>query len=334
MKKRVLSGIRPTGKLHWGNYFGAIKKWVELQDTHECFYFIADWHALTTGYEHAEEVEPAVHHVVLDLLSAGIDPAKSTLFMQSFVPAHAEFFVLLGMLTPLGWLERVPSYKDMRLQLPDRDLNMYGFLGYPLLQTVDIVLYNADFVPVGEDQVAHLEFARELLRRFHFLAKREIFVEPQPILTETARVPGIDGRKMSKSFDNAIFIADSDEEITRKMMMAITDPARKRRDDCGNPEVCNIFAYHKLYTEPARVAEIGRDCRTAAIGCVECKKECIANAIRFWTPTRKRRAQWATKTKKIRDILVKGSAKAAEESGRSMAMVREALGVGYASLRR
>lgn len=334
MKKRVLSGIRPTGKLHWGNYFGAIKKWVELQDTHECFYFIADWHALTTGYEHAEEVEPAVHQVVLDLLSAGIDPAKATLFMQSFVPAHAEFFVLLGMLTPLGWLERVPSYKDMRLQLPDRDLNMYGFLGYPLLQTVDIVLYNADFVPVGEDQVAHLEFARELLRRFQFLAKREIFVEPQPILTETARVPGIDGRKMSKSFDNAIFMADSDEEITRKMMMAITDPARKRRDDCGNPEVCNIFAYHKLYTEPTRVAEIERGCRTAAIGCVECKKECIANAIRFWTPIRERRARWATKAKKIRDILVKGSAKAAEESGRSMAMVREALGVGYASLRR
>jgi tryptophanyl-tRNA synthetase len=315
MKKRVLSGIRPTGKLHWGNYFGAIKKWVELQDTHECFYFIADWHALTTGYEHSEEVEPAVHDVLLDLLSAGIDPAKATLFLQSFVPAHAEFFVLLGMFTPLGWLERVPSYKDMRQQLPDRDLNMYGFLGYPLLQTVDIVLYNADFVPVGEDQVSHLEFARELLRRFHFITKREVFVEPQPILTQAARVPGIDGRKMSKSFDNAILMADDDETITGKMMMAITDPARKKRDDCGHPEVCNIFAYHKLYTDPARVAEIDRDCRTAAIGCVEC------------------RAQWAEKPKQTKSILVEGSAKACEESERVMIKVRDALGVSYRSLK-
>jgi len=333
MGKRVLSGIRPTGKLHWGNYFGALKKWVQLQDTHECFYFIADWHALTTGYEHTENLESSVQDVLLDLLSAGIDPKKSTLFLQSFVPAHAEFFVLLGMMTPLGWLERVPSFKDMREQLKDRDLNMYGFLGYPLLQTVDVIIYNADFVPVGEDQVAHLEFAREMVRRFHFITKQEIFVEPKPLLTEAARVPGIDGRKMSKSFDNAIYMADDDEVITKKMMMAITDPARKRRDDPGHPEVCNIFAYHNLYTKASRVAEISELCTFAKIGCVECKKECIANAIKFWTPIREKRERWAKKKEETKGILVEGSAKAGAEADKTMVKVRKALGMTYKSLR-
>jgi tryptophanyl-tRNA synthetase len=333
MGKRVLSGIRPTGKLHWGNYFGALKKWVELQETHQCFYFIADWHALTTGYEHSEEVEPSVKEVLLDLLSAGIDPQKSTLFLQSFVPAHAEFFVLLGMMTPLGWLERVPSFKDMREQLKDRDLNMFGFLGYPLLQTVDVILYNADFVPVGEDQVAHLEFARELLRRFHFITKKEVFVEPKPLLTESARVPGMDGRKMSKSFDNAIYMSDDDETITKKMMVTITDPARKRRDDPGHPEVCNIFAYHNLYTDPARIAEIDEHCRVATIGCVDCKKECVKNALKFWGPIREKRKQWEEKPEETKRILNEGSATAREESEKIMTQVREALGVEYKSLR-
>jgi tryptophanyl-tRNA synthetase len=333
MGKRVLSGIRPTGKLHWGNYFGALKKWVELQEKHQCFYFIADWHALTTGYEHSEEVEPSVNEVLLDLLSAGIDPKKSTLFLQSFVPAHAEFFVLLGMMTPLGWLERVPSFKDMREQLKDRDLNMFGFLGYPLLQTVDVILYNADFVPVGEDQVAHLEFARELLRRFHFITKSEIFIEPKPILTEAARVPGVDGRKMSKSFDNAIYMSDDEETITKKMMVTITDPARKRRDDPGHPEVCNIFAYHKLYTEPTRIAEIDQQCRVASIGCVDCKKECIKNALKFWAPFRERRKKWEEKPEETKRILNEGSATAREESEGVMKKVREAFGVEYKSLK-
>lgn len=332
MKKRVLSGIRPTGKLHWGNYFGAIRNWVALQDGHDCFFFIADWHALTTGYEHPEGIESAVHEVMCDLLAAGLDPAKSTIFLQSFVPAHAEFFVLLGMMTPLGWLERVPSYKDMKEELADRDLNMYGFLGYPLLQTVDIVLYDADFVPVGEDQVAHLELARELIRRFHFITKREILVEPQPLLTQAARVPGLDGRKMSKSFDNAIYMADDDETITRKMMAAVTDPARKRRADPGHPEVCNIFAYHKLYTKPDRIAEIDAACRSAAIGCVECKKECIANALAFWKPLRERRREFERHPEEIKRIVNEGSVRARNAADAKMKSIRDALGMSYPSL--
>jgi tryptophanyl-tRNA synthetase len=333
MKKRVLSGIRPTGKLHWGNYFGALRKWVEVQETHECFFFIADWHALTTGYEHPNAIESAVYDATLDLLSAGIDPEKSTLFLQSLVLQHAELFVLLSMLTPLGWLERVPSYKDMKQQLADRDLNQYGFLGYPLLQAADIVIYNADFVPVGEDQVAHLEFARELLRRFHFITKKEVLVEPQPMLTEAARVPGTDGRKMSKSFDNAILMADDDETIRKKMMTAITDPARMRRDDPGNPEVCNIFAYHSLYTEPARIAAIDGLCRSAGIGCVDCKKECIANAVEFWKPVRDRRKELEGDREVLDTIVRDGSDKARAEAEKTMKLVRDAMGVSYNLLR-
>lgn len=333
MKKRVLSGIRPTGKLHWGNYFGALQKWVELQETHECFYFIADWHALTTGYETPHEMEPAARDVLLDLLSANIDPKKSTLFMQSLVLAHAELFILLSMMTPLGWLERVPSYKDMKQQLADRDLNQYGFLGYPLLQAADIIIYDANFVPVGEDQVAHLEFTRELLRRFHFITGKEIFVEPQPILTQSARVPGTDGRKMSKSFDNAIFMADDDEIMRKKMMNTITDPARERRSDPGNPEVCNIFAYHKLYTTPQRIAEIDKECRSAGIGCVDCKKECIVNALKFWAPIKERRKKWEGRPDELHDILREGSAKASEEAEKTMIRVRDALGVLYKDIR-
>lgn len=334
MNKRVLSGIRPTGKLHWGNYFGAIQKWIELQETHDCFYFIADWHALTTNYEHPETIEPAVNDVLLDLISAGIDPKKSTLFLQSFVPAHAEFFVLWGMMTPLGWLERVPSYKDMKQQLSDRDLNMYGFLGYPLLQAVDIVLYDANFVPVGEDQVAHLEFARELIRRFHFITKKEILVEPQPMLTKAARVPGTDGRKMSKSFDNAIYMADDEATVTKKMMSTVTDPQRMRRDDPGNPDVCNIYAYHKLYTDPARIAEIDKDCRSAKIGCVDCKKECVAGALEFWKPIREKREELAKDVKKLHAILHDGSGKAREIADVTMSKVRGALGLEYKELRK
>jgi len=284
-KKRVLSGNRPTGKLHWGNYFGALKNWVKLQDEYDCFYFIADWHALTTGYENTSEIEPAIKDVLKDWFAVGIDPKKSTIFVQSWVPEHAELHLLLSMITPLGWLERVPSYKDMKQQLSDRDLNMYGFLGYPLLQAADILIYLAHFVPVGEDQVAHLEFGREVVRRFHHLMGKEVFVEPKPLLTDTPRVPGTDGRKMSKSFGNAIYIADDDETIRKKMMQTITDPQRKRKDDPGDPDVCNIFAYHKLYTDKAEVKKIDGMCRKAEIGCVDCKKKCIENAIQFWTPT-------------------------------------------------
>ena len=332
MKKRVLSGIRPTGKLHWGNYFGALKKWVSLQDTHDCFYFIADWHALTTGYENPEDLEPKVKDALLDMLSAGLDPKKSTIFLQSLILEHSELFILLSMMTPLGWLERVPSYKDMRQQLSDRDLNMYGFLGYPLLQTADIIVYNADFVPVGEDQLAHLEFSRELVRRFHFITKKEVFVEPMPMLTEAARVPGLDGRKMSKSFDNAIYMADDDETVRKKMMTAITDPQRMKRTDPGNPEVCNIFAYHALYTDKGRISEIDKGCRTAGIGCVDCKKECVANALKYWSPIREKRREWESRPDMINSIIKEGSSKAKETAKKTMLKVRDVMGVAYKSL--
>jgi tryptophanyl-tRNA synthetase len=336
-RKRILSGNRPTGKLHWGNYFGALRRWVELQGGYDCFYFIADWHALTTGYEDTREIAGSVKEVLKDWLAAGLDPKKSVIFVQSWVPEHAELHVLLSMMTPLGWLERVPSFKDMQGQMPDRDLNMYGFLGYPLLQAADILIYGADFVPVGEDQVAHLEFARELVRRFHFVVNEhreggapvEVFREPQPMLTESARVPGIDGRKMSKSYGNAIYMADGDDEIRRKMMEAVTDPARKRRNDPGDPGVCNIFAYHRLFTPAAKLGEIDSQCRSAGIGCVECKKLCIENAIAFWKPMRERRAAWEGRDGELLAIAREGSRRAREAAAPVMERVREVMGVGY-----
>ena len=328
-KKRVLSGNRPTGKLHWGNYFGALRNWVELQKEYDCHYFIADWHALTTGYEHPEEIAPSEIDVLKDWLAAGLDPKQSTIFIQSWVPEHAELHVLLSMITPLGWLERVPSFKDMQQQLADRDLNMLGFLGYPLLMTADIIIYNADFVPVGEDQVAHIEFSRELVRRFSHLMKREIFREPKPLLTAAARVPGTDGRKMGKSFGNAIYMADDDETVRKKMMETITDPQRQRRNDPGNPEVCNIFAYHKLYTDKAKVAEIDAQCRSAGIGCVDCKKICIGNALAFWQPIRERRQAWDGREKELLAIAREGSERARRVAAATMEAVREVMGVVY-----
>lgn len=328
-KKRVLSGNRPTGKLHWGNYFGAVKNWVELQDQYDCYYFIADWHSLTTGYEHSEEIFPSVKEVLKDWFACGIDPERSTIFIQSLVPEHAELHLLMSMITPLGWLERVPSYKDMQAQLSDRDLNMYGFLGYPLLQAADIVLYDANFVPVGEDQVAHLEFARELVRRFHFISKKEVFIEPKPLLTSSARVPGLDGRKMSKSFGNAIYIADSDEEIRKKMMSAITDPQRMKRNDPGNPDVCNIFAYHKLFSSKDVIDDVACKCKSAGIGCVDCKKICIENALKFWAPIRERRKEFDGKEGELLEIAKKGSEKAREYAKKTMKKVRGALNLDY-----
>ncbi|MFH0799202.1 MAG: tryptophan--tRNA ligase [Pseudomonadota bacterium] len=328
-KKRVLSGVRPTGKLHWGNYFGALRNWVELQEKYECFYAVADWHALTTGYEHPEEIFPAVVDVLKDWMAAGLDPAKSTIFIQSWVPEHAELHLLLSMITPLGWLERVPSFKDMQQELSDRDLNMYGFMGYPLLQAADILIYKADLVPVGEDQVAHIEFTREVVRRFHFLMKNTMLVEPQPLLTHSARVPGIDGRKMSKSFGNAIYMADDEETIRKKMMETITDPARKRRQDPGTPEVCNIFAYHKLYSGDEKVKWVAEQCRSAGIGCVECKKICIENALAFWRPIRERRAEWEGREEELLSTARKGAEHARQVAVATMEEVRGAMGLKY-----
>ncbi|HPW45948.1 MAG TPA: tryptophan--tRNA ligase [bacterium] len=328
-QRRVLSGNRPTGKLHWGNYFGALKNWVDIQDDYECFYFIADWHSLTTGYEESGEIFPLMEEILKDWIACGLDPKKSTIFVQSWVPEHAELHLLLSMITPLGWLERVPSFKDMQQQLSDKDLSTYGFLGYPLLQAADILIYKAHFVPVGEDQIAHLEFARELVRRFHFIMKREVFIEPKPLLTESARVPGIDGRKMSKSFGNAIYISDDEDEIRKKMMQAITDPARKRRDDPGDPSVCNIFAYHKLFTDADAVGGVASKCRGAEIGCVDCKKMCIENAHKFWKPIRERRDSWSGREGELLNLAREGSARARKVACEVMQQVREAIKINY-----
>ncbi|OGQ21745.1 MAG: tryptophan--tRNA ligase [Deltaproteobacteria bacterium RIFCSPLOWO2_02_FULL_44_10] len=328
-KERILSGNRPTGKLHWGNYFGAIQQWVELQEKYDCFYFIADWHALTTGYEHSEEIAPSVKECLLDWLAAGIDPKKCTLFLQSWVPEHAELHLLLSMITPLGWLERVPSYKEMKEQLKGTDLNTYGFFGYPVLQTGDIVLYQAKFVPVGEDQVSHIELSREIVRRFHHITKSEVFVEPKPLLTKTPRIPGTDGRKMSKSYGNAIYMADDDKTIETKMMQTITDPGRKRRYDPGNPDICNIYAYHKLYTDAEKVAWIDKECRSGQLGCVECKQICIQNALEFWRPIRQRREQWESQKEKLLDMLRESSKKAQHVAAVTMQLVRKAMGLDY-----
>ena len=330
MKERVVSGIRPTGKLHWGHFFGVIQNWVDLQKQYECYYFIADWHALTSEYTNVGVIEPSTLEVLSDLFAAGIDPKKSVVFIQSLIPQHAELHVLLSMITSLDWLERVPSYKDMQQQLSDRDLSTYGFLGYPLLQTADIVVYNAAKVPVGEDQVAHIELAREIVRRFHFLMKKEnVFREPQPLLTKTPRIPGMDGRKMSKSFNNAIYLSDDEETIKKKMMDTITDPARKFRKDPGHPEVCNIFAYHKLFTSQNEVAQIEKDCKGAQIGCVDCKKRCIDHSLKYWKPFRQRRDKWIGNPKELMKIAKEGSKRAATEAEKVMKEVRQAMGVAY-----
>ena len=330
--KRILSGNRPTGKLHWGNYFGALKNWLELQEKYECYFFIADWHALTTAYEDSQNISADVVEVLKDWLACGLDPKKSTLFIQSWVPEHAELHLLLSMLTPLGWLQRVPSYKDMQEELQGKDLNTYGFLGYPLLQTADIALYNTDLVPVGEDQVAHVELSREIVRRFHFVTKsKDVLKEPKELLTKTARIPGMDRRKMSKSFGNAIYIADDDATISKKVMKTLTDPARKRREDPGNPDVCTVFDYHKLFTKENDRAKIYQQCSTAAIGCVDCKKICAGNAQKFWQPIREKRESFNGKEAELMEIVKEGSSQARNIAKAQMDDVRIAMGLNYES---
>src|SRR5882672_8468969 len=251
-RERVLSGMRSSGKPHLGNLLGALKNWVQLQETYDCFYFIADWHSLTTGYADTSQVRESVREIAIDYLSAGLDPDKSVLFIQSLVPEHAELHLLLSMITPLPWLERVPTFKEQQEQLKDKDLNTYGFLGYPLLQTADIIVYRANFVPVGEDQASHLELSREIVRRFNNFYG-EVFPEPQPLFTATPKVPGLDARKMSKSYGNTIGLTASADEIRALVLTMFTDPNRIRRKDPGNPDICNLFQFHKLFSDEATV---------------------------------------------------------------------------------
>jgi len=325
--RRVLSGMQASGRLHIGNFHGALAKWVELQDDYQCFFFVADWHALTTLYSEPGQVRRYSLEVATDFLAAGLDPQKSVVFLQSDVPQHAELALLLGMLTPVPWLERVPSYKDKQNQLTEKDLSSVGFLGYPVLQTADITLYRAGFVPVGEDQLPHLELAREIVRRFNFIYGPTL-VEPKEIVTPTPLLPGLDGRKMSKSYGNAVYLSDPDEEIRNKLRNAVTDPQRQRRKDPGRPEVCNIFAYHKLYTAEGRRQEIDAACRSAAIGCVDCKAELIKNFFEFFGPLRERRRRLEAEPHLVKEVLAAGAERARAEAEQTMILVREAMKLG------
>lgn len=325
--QRIVSGMRPTGPLHIGNYFGALKNWVGLQDQYDCLFFVADWHSLTTEYADPSKLPGWVREVALDWLAAGVDPNKATLFIQSHVKEHAELHLLLSMITPLGWLTRVPTYKELQAELSAKDLNMYGFLGYPLLQTADVMIYKAQKVPVGEDQVSHLELAREIVRRFASLYKKDIFPEPAPLLTPSARVPGLDHRKMSKSYGNAIYLSDTAEEVSKKIMPAVTDPARVRRQDQGNPDVCIIYDYHKLFSDQPTIDMVNKECRSAGIGCVDCKKKLLEGMERTLAPIRDRRVSFAKDPKKIDQIFDAGAVKARAIAEKTMTEVRDIMGV-------
>lgn len=322
MKKRILSGIQPSGKLHLGNYFGAVLNWKLLQDEFESYFMIADLHALTTVYEDTSNVAEYKKQLVIDLLASGVDPKKASLFYQSNVSAHSECHLIFSMFTPLSWLERVPTYKEKKEEVTGKDLNTYGFLGYPVLQAADILLYEADFVPVGKDQLPHLELTREIARRYNHLFKGDL-KEPQPKLTNAPLLPGLDGRKMSKSYNNAVFLSDDPKTVTDKMMKMMTDPARKLRTDPGNADICPVFAYHGLLNTPGRCAEIKADCASAKIGCVDCKKEMLTHLQKQLSPIYEARQTWIKKDAEILDILKTGEAKARSVAEVTLAKIKK-----------
>ena len=325
MKKRCLSGMRPSGKLHLGHLHGVLENWKRLQEEYECFFFVADWHALTTNYKRAWEIPENISEMVLDWLAVGIDPEKATLFVQSDIKEHAELHLLLSMITPLGWLERNPTYKEQKQQLKDKDISTYGFLGYPVLQAADIIMYKANKVPVGIDQLPHVELTREITRRFNFLYQ-EIFPIPEPLLAETPKLPGLDGRKMSKSYGNSIFISDTPEEVTKKITTMVTDVERPRKSDPGDPEKrCIAFNLHRLYMPEERIEEIVRECKAARLGCVACKKELAKAVVRFLEPIWERRQEFSKSPEIIPNILEEGAKRAREEAANTMTQVRDAL---------
>jgi tryptophanyl-tRNA synthetase len=375
-KGRVLSGMRPTGKLHLGNYVGALRNWVALQDQYDCFFFIADWHALTTDYADTRSVKQNSLEVMIDYLAAGLDPERSTMFIQSHVLQHAELHLLFSMITPLGWLERVPSYKEQRENLKDKDLGTYGFLGYPLLQSADILIYQADFVPVGEDQVPHVELTREVARRFNFIypkqryesssritrfdeaqgserniipqggdmvrrpvtvseliaydPSRMVFPEPKPLLTPSPKLPGTDGRKMSKSYGNTILLSEPEASLRQKLKTMVTDPARIRRTDPGNPDVCPVGDLHKIFSTAETMAKVNEGCRTAGIGCIECKQWASDSLWRVLGPMQERRQKYEANPKLAWDILEEGSKKARAVAEATMVEARDAANLSHA----
>jgi tryptophanyl-tRNA synthetase len=348
--------MRSTGKLHLGNYVGALENWVRMQDDYECFFFLADWHALTTDYADTSKVKENSLEVALDWLAAGIDPERSVLFIQSHVPAHAELHLLFSMITPLGWLERVPTYKEQRDNIKDKDLGTYGFLGYPVLQAADILVYKADVVPVGEDQVAHVELTREIARRFNLLYPRHdrgigipqplvngpeteesrlrhffVFPEPQSLLTPAARLPGTDGRKMSKSYGNAILLTDPEPVVRQKLKTMVTDPARVRRSDKGDPDKCPVGDLHKIFSGKETMAKVYEGCRSAGIGCIECKGWAADGIVQLLNPMQERRKKFEDNPRLAWDILEAGAEQARKAAGETMDSVRAAMGMslGY-----
>ncbi len=321
--------MRPTGRLHLGNYFGALKQWVELQDTYECVYSVVDLHALTTAYEDVSQIHEGGIEMVADWIGAGIDPERSIIFRQSAVPEHSELALLLGMVTPKSWLERVPTYKGQIAELGEQ-IDTFGFFGYPVLQTADIVLYKASYVPVGQDQLPHLELAREIVRRFNHLfgSGNSMFPEPQPIVTEAPVLLGIDNRKMSKSYRNAIELGDSPETINEMIGKMITDPEKIKRDDPGHPEICNVFAYEKLFGAPSdRVEEIERTCRSGELGCVDHKNELAERVVEYLRPIRERREEALADRGELERILDQGAERAKELAVPIIEQTRKVMGL-------
>ena len=319
--------MRPTGRLHLGNLHGALGNWVELQNSgsYDCFYFVADWHAITSEYASTEDIRQNSLNMVIDWLAAGLDPAISTFFVQSSVKEHAELFLLLSMITPLAWLQRNPTYKEMQTELSSKDLSTFGFLGYPVLQAADIIMYKAYGVPVGVDQLPHIELTREIARRFNYLYQKDVFPVPEPLLTAVPKLLGTDGRKMSKSYDNSIYLSDRGKELRRKIASMFTDPQRMRKKDPGNPEICNVFTFHGLYSPAETVAEINRECRAAGIGCTDCKKMLAARVEEALAPVHERMDYYQRNVKEIEEMIQKGNDQAAGIARQTMAEVREAV---------
>ena len=323
--KRILSGMRPTGRLHLGNLHGALGNWVELQNSgsYDCFYFVADWHAITSEYASTQDIRNNSVNMVIDWLAAGLDPGKSTLFVQSAVKEHAELFLLLSMITPLAWLTRNPTYKEMQAELSSKDLSTFGFLGYPVLQAADIIMYKAYGVPVGVDQLPHIELTREIARRFNFIYQKEVFPVPEPLLTRVPKLLGIDGRKMSKSYDNSIYLSDRGKELHQKIASMFTDPQRMRKKDPGDPDICNVFTFHGLYSSAENAAEINQACRVAGIGCTDCKKMLAARIEEALAPVHERMDYYQRNMKEIHDIIVNGNKQATAVAGATLAEVRD-----------
>lgn len=340
--EKVLSGMRPTGRLHLGHYHGVLANWIKLQHDYPCLFFVADWHALTTSYDEPGTITQNARDMVIDWLAAGVDPDKATIFVQSMVPEHAELHLLLSMMTPLPWLERVPTYKDQQEKLTHKDLTTYGFLGYPLLQSADILIYRANKVPVGEDQVPHIEFTREIARRFNFLygqtgrklpdgepELKHILIEPAALLTEASKMPGLDGQKMSKSYGNTIGLREDEESIRKKIKTMRTDPQRVRRTDVGDPDKCPVWPLHQIYSNDEVKSWVQQGCRSAGIGCIECKQPVIDGVLAEQVPMHERARRYEENPQLVKDILAAGCERASKLARETMRDVRAAIGLNY-----